>query len=224
MPHLATVSILKGSINPTEEVAVTPLTAMALRATLHCLTGCAIGEVTGLAIGTALGWATAPTMALAIGLAFLFGYALTGSGLVRGGMGLRAAAGVALAADTVSIAVMEVVDNAVMLARARRDGRRPRRRPVLGCAGVRPGRGLRRGGPGQPVADRPGAGSRGGPPRTTPTPDGDDADPAVAVAPQLEQLVARAVAPGGQVNLDQRVVGEQLDDRRPAPRDGRRGR
>ena len=93
---------------------MTPLTAMALRATLHCLTGCAIGEVAGLAIGTALGWATAPTMALAIGLAFLFGYTLTGAGLVRG-LGLRAAAGVALAADTVSIAVMEVVDNAVML-------------------------------------------------------------------------------------------------------------
>ena len=95
---------------------MTPLTAMALRATLHCLTGCAVGEVAGLAIGTALGWATAPTMALAIGLAFLFGYTLTGAGLIRGGMGLRAAAGVALAADTVSIAVMEVVDNAVMLA------------------------------------------------------------------------------------------------------------
>jgi len=94
---------------------VTPLTAMALRATLHCLTGCAVGEVAGLAIGTALGWATAPTMVLAVGLAFLFGYALTGAGLVRGGMGLGAAAGVALAADTVSIAVMEVVDNAVML-------------------------------------------------------------------------------------------------------------
>ena len=94
---------------------MTPLTAMALRATLHCLTGCALGEVTGLAIGTGLGWATAPTMALAVGLAFLFGYAFTGFGLVRGGMGLRGAAGVALAADTISIAVMEVVDNAVML-------------------------------------------------------------------------------------------------------------
>ncbi len=93
-----------------------PLTAMAARATLHCLTGCAVGEVAGLAIGTALGWAAAPTMALAIGLAFLFGYALTGAGLLRGGMGLRAAAGVALAADTVSIAVMEAVDNGVMLA------------------------------------------------------------------------------------------------------------
>ncbi|MGE0025615.1 MAG: DUF4396 domain-containing protein [Thermoleophilia bacterium] len=88
---------------------------MAMRATLHCLTGCAVGEVAGLAIGTALGWGTAPTMALAIGLAFLAGYAFTGSGLVRGGMGLGAAAAVALAADTVSIAVMEAVDNGVML-------------------------------------------------------------------------------------------------------------
>jgi len=95
---------------------VDPLTTMALRATLHCLTGCAIGEVTGLAIGTALGWGTLQTIALAVGLAFLFGYALTGAALLRGGMGLRAAAGVALAADTVSIAVMEVVDNGVMLA------------------------------------------------------------------------------------------------------------
>jgi hypothetical protein len=91
------------------------LTSMALRATLHCLTGCAIGEVAGLAIGTALGWGTATTMALAIALAFAFGYGLTGAGLVRGGMDLRAAAAVALAADTVSIAVMEVVDNGVML-------------------------------------------------------------------------------------------------------------
>ncbi|HTI33725.1 MAG TPA: DUF4396 domain-containing protein [Miltoncostaea sp.] len=93
-----------------------PLTATALRATLHCLTGCAIGEVAGLAIGTALGWGTGATMVLAIGLAFAFGYGLTGAGLIRGGMDLRAAAAVALAADTVSIAVMEVADNAVMLA------------------------------------------------------------------------------------------------------------
>jgi hypothetical protein len=91
------------------------LTTMALRATLHCLTGCAIGEVAGLAVGTALGWGTGPTMALAIALAFAFGYGLTGAGLVRGGMDLRAAAAVALAADTVSIAVMEVADNVVML-------------------------------------------------------------------------------------------------------------
>src|SRR4051794_27683946 len=92
-----------------------PLTVTALRATLHCLTGCAIGEVAGLAIGTALGWGTGATMALAVALAFVFGYGLTGAGLVRGGLDLRAAAAVALAADTVSIAVMEVADNAVML-------------------------------------------------------------------------------------------------------------
>ena len=94
---------------------MSPLDQMALRATLHCLTGCAIGEVAGLAIGTALGWGNAATIALAVGLAFLFGYTLTGAGLVYGGMALGAAAGVALAADTVSIAVMELVDNAVML-------------------------------------------------------------------------------------------------------------
>jgi hypothetical protein len=86
-----------------------------LSATLHCLTGCAIGEVLGLAIGTALGWSNTPTIALAIALAFLFGYAFTFVPLVQGGMGFGAAAGVAFAADTVSITVMEIVDNAVLL-------------------------------------------------------------------------------------------------------------
>ena len=88
---------------------------MALRATLHCLTGCAIGEVLGLAIGTALGWSNAPTIALAVALAFLFGYSFTFVPLLVGGMAIRAAAGVALAADTISITVMEIVDNAVLL-------------------------------------------------------------------------------------------------------------
>ncbi len=88
---------------------------MALRATLHCLTGCAIGEVLGLAIGTALGWGNAATIALAVALAFLFGYSFTFVPLVAGGMSLRAAAGIALAADTISITVMEIVDNAVIL-------------------------------------------------------------------------------------------------------------
>jgi uncharacterized protein DUF4396 len=88
---------------------------MALRATLHCLAGCGIGEVIGLAIGTALGWGNAPTIALAVTLAFCFGYLFTLVPLVRGGMALRAAAGVALAADTISITVMEIVDNAVIL-------------------------------------------------------------------------------------------------------------
>ncbi|MDI3403046.1 DUF4396 domain-containing protein [Streptomyces cavernicola] len=89
--------------------------AMAAKATLHCLTGCAIGEILGMIIGTALGWGTAPTMALAIALAFFFGYSLTLWAVVRAGVGLRAAIGVALAADTLSITVMEIVDNGVLL-------------------------------------------------------------------------------------------------------------
>ncbi|MEU0371913.1 DUF4396 domain-containing protein [Streptomyces sp. NPDC006283] len=88
---------------------------MAAKATLHCLTGCAIGEVLGMIIGTALGWGNAPTMALAIALAFLFGYSLTLWAVVRAGLGLKAAIGVALAADTLSITVMEIVDNGVLL-------------------------------------------------------------------------------------------------------------
>lgn len=92
------------------------LTRMAVTATLHCLTGCAIGEVLGLVIGTALGWGAVATIALAVGLAFVFGYALTMLPLLRSGLGLRRAVGVALAADTLSILVMEVVDNAVILA------------------------------------------------------------------------------------------------------------
>ncbi|MEW6583970.1 MAG: DUF4396 domain-containing protein [Actinomycetota bacterium] len=92
------------------------LTRVAVSATLHCLTGCAIGEVAGLAIGTALGWATAPTIALAVALAFLFGYGLTSLPLLRSGLALSTVVPLALAADTTSIAVMEVVDNLFMLA------------------------------------------------------------------------------------------------------------
>jgi hypothetical protein len=88
----------------------------AARATLHCLTGCAIGEVLGMVIGTALGWPALPTVVLAIALAFVFGYALTMRGVLRAGVGFRSALKIALAADTVSIAVMEIVDNAVVLA------------------------------------------------------------------------------------------------------------
>ena len=91
------------------------LTRLAVSATLHCLTGCAIGEVLGMVIGTALGWSDLQTIALAVGLAFLFGYAFTVGPVMRSGLTLRAAVPVALAADTVSITVMEVVDNAVML-------------------------------------------------------------------------------------------------------------
>ncbi|MEU9703289.1 DUF4396 domain-containing protein [Streptomyces sp. NPDC047981] len=89
--------------------------SMAVKATLHCLTGCAIGEVLGMIIGTSLGWGNAPTMVLAIVLAFLFGYSLTLWSVVRAGLSLKAAIGVALAADTLSITVMELVDNGVLL-------------------------------------------------------------------------------------------------------------
>ncbi len=92
------------------------LTRVAVSATLHCLTGCAIGEVLGMVIGTALGWGDGATIALAVALAFFFGYALTITPVLRSGLTLRAAIGVALAADTVSILVMEIVDNAVILA------------------------------------------------------------------------------------------------------------
>ena len=92
------------------------LTAVAISATLHCLTGCAIGEVAGMIIGTALGWGNWPTVALSIALAFLFGYALTSLPLLKAGFALAAVIPIALASDTVSIATMEVVDNAIILA------------------------------------------------------------------------------------------------------------
>ncbi len=92
------------------------LNRTALSATIHCLTGCAIGEVLGLVIGTALGWGTAQTIILAVALAFLFGYGLTMLPLLRSGLPLRTALSLALAADTASITVMEVVDNLIMLA------------------------------------------------------------------------------------------------------------
>ena len=89
--------------------------AMAATATLHCLTGCAIGEVLGMVIGTSVGLSDWATVALAVALAFVFGYALTMRGVLRAGVPFRQALRVALAADTISIAVMEVVDNAVVL-------------------------------------------------------------------------------------------------------------
>ncbi|MGW3242522.1 DUF4396 domain-containing protein [Streptomyces sp. NPDC001070] len=87
----------------------------AVQATLHCLTGCAIGEVLGMLIGTALGWHNVPTMALAIVLAFVFGYSLTMRGVLRAGLDPRSALRVALAADTVSIVFMELADNGTIL-------------------------------------------------------------------------------------------------------------
>ncbi|MER8011674.1 DUF4396 domain-containing protein [Streptomyces sp. NPDC094149] len=89
--------------------------SMAAQATLHCLTGCAIGEVLGMVIGTALGWGNLPTMILAIVLAFFFGYSLTLRGVLKAGVGFRTAFRVALAADTLSIAVMELIDNGVIV-------------------------------------------------------------------------------------------------------------
>jgi len=91
------------------------LNRLAVRATTHCLTGCGIGEVLGVVVGTALGWATVPTIVLAIALAFVFGYSLTLWPLIGAGISLGATAGLAFAADTISIAVMEIVDNAIIL-------------------------------------------------------------------------------------------------------------
>jgi hypothetical protein len=91
------------------------LTGVATSATLHCLTGCAIGEIAGMALGTALGFSDFQTIVLAVALAFVFGYTLTSLPLLRAGMALGAVIPIALASDTFSIAVMEVVDNAIML-------------------------------------------------------------------------------------------------------------
>ena len=92
------------------------LTGVAVSATLHCLTGCALGEIAGMAIGTALGFSNWGTVALAVALAFVFGYSLTSLPLLRAGFTIAAVIPIALASDTFSIAVMEIVDNAVVLA------------------------------------------------------------------------------------------------------------
>jgi hypothetical protein len=91
------------------------LTSLALSATLHCLTGCALGEVAGMLIGTALAFSDVATIALAVALAFLFGYTLTSLPLLRAGLALGVVAPIAFASDTASIALMELVDNAIML-------------------------------------------------------------------------------------------------------------
>ena len=92
------------------------LTQVSISATLHCLTGCAIGEIAGLMIGTAAGLGNVTTIALAVALAFLFGYALSTLPLLKAGLALGSALGIVLAADTLSILTMEVVDNVVMAA------------------------------------------------------------------------------------------------------------
>jgi hypothetical protein len=91
------------------------LNRLAFSATVHCLTGCAIGEVLGMIIGTALGWSDLQTIALAVVLAFFFGYTLTSLPLLRSGMALATVAPIAFASDTISITIMEIVDNAIML-------------------------------------------------------------------------------------------------------------
>ena len=91
------------------------LNALAVSATNHCLTGCAIGEVAGMFIGTALGWGNLATIALAVGLAYLFGFGLTALPLLRAGLPAGAVVSTALAADTVSITIMEAIDNATIL-------------------------------------------------------------------------------------------------------------
>src|SRR3954471_8312312 len=92
------------------------LTNLSISATLHCLTGCSLGEIAGMAIGTALGLSNWGTVALAVALAFLFGYSLTSLPLLRAGFTIAAVIPIALASDTFSIAVMELVDNAIVLA------------------------------------------------------------------------------------------------------------
>jgi hypothetical protein len=91
------------------------VTRLAISATLHCLTGCSIGEVLGLVLASWWGWGTAASIALAVGLAFVFGYSLTILPLLRAKISPLRAAGLALASDTASITAMEIVDNAVML-------------------------------------------------------------------------------------------------------------
>jgi len=93
----------------------TALTAVAISATLHCLTGCAIGEVAGMAIGTALGFSNLGTLGLAVALAFIFGYSLTSLPLLRAGLSLSAVIPIAFASDTLSIATMEIVDNLIIV-------------------------------------------------------------------------------------------------------------
>lgn len=96
-------------------MATSEFSTLARSATLHCLTGCAIGEILGLVIGTIAGFDNFTTVVLAITLAFIFGYSLSALPLVQSGLALKVALGIVLAADTLSIATMEVVDNTVMV-------------------------------------------------------------------------------------------------------------
>src|SRR5215216_2496286 len=99
----------------THNHATQSLNSLAFSATVHCLTGCAIGEVLGMIIGTALDWSNVATIALSIALAFFFGYSFTSLPLLRSGMALAAVIPIALASDTISITIMEIVDNAILV-------------------------------------------------------------------------------------------------------------
>jgi hypothetical protein len=112
--HEHTAHIHAGHTRHTDAAQPGATWAVAVQATLHCLTGCAIGEVLGMVVGTALGWGNLATTVLAIVLAFFFGYSLTLRGALKAGLDFRAALRVALAADTLSIAVMELIDNGVI--------------------------------------------------------------------------------------------------------------
>jgi hypothetical protein len=98
-----------------QHTAGASLNQLAISATTHCLTGCAIGEVSGMVIGTALAWSDVATIGLAVALAFFFGYSLTALPLLRAGLALGTVVTTALASDTVSIIIMELIDNAVIL-------------------------------------------------------------------------------------------------------------
>jgi Domain of unknown function (DUF4396) len=91
------------------------LNRLAVSATTHCLTGCAIGEVSGMFVGTALGWGNLATIGLAVALAYVFGFGLTSLPLFKAGLTFAAIVPIALAADTVSITIMEVIDNLTVL-------------------------------------------------------------------------------------------------------------
>lgn len=100
---------------PVENKSSSSLNKLAASATTHCMTGCAIGEVLGLVIGTALGWSNVGTIAIAVVLAFIFGYSLTMLPLLKSGIAFKEATKLALIADTASITVMEIVDNLIMI-------------------------------------------------------------------------------------------------------------
>ena len=103
------------SADMTANTSAQTVNRLAFDATVHCLTGCAIGEIVGVIVGTALGWSNEATIVLAIVLAFVFGYSLTSWPLLRAGLALATVIPIAFASDTLSIAVMELVDNAIIV-------------------------------------------------------------------------------------------------------------